>query len=72
MNFELDTNEFSNDIENELFLSQLTPDYKQYYDMITSIVLGEYEQTIEDEIFMVDKKYRTVFVKIQNLLRNFC
>lgn len=55
MNFELDTNEFSNDIENELFLSQLTPDYKQYYDMITSIVLGEYEQTIEDEIFMVDK-----------------
>ena len=65
MNFELDTNEFSNDIENELFLSQLAPDYKQYYDMITSIVLGEYEQTIEDDIFMVDEKYSTVSVKIQ-------
>lgn len=46
---------FEFDIENELFLSQMSADYKHYYDMITSIILGEYEfgTDSEDEIFLV-------------------
>lgn len=50
-----DSSNFEFDIESELFLSHLSPDYKQYYDMITSIILGEYEfdGESEDVVFLV-------------------
>jgi hypothetical protein len=69
VSLDLEMNESSTyefDIENELFFSQLSPDYKDYYDMITSIILGEYDSAeTDDEIFMA-----CLFSKLNLLL--FC
>ena len=54
---EMDSNLLNNDIEleNELFYgSALNNEYKQYYDMITSIILQQYESKDHDEeLFLV-------------------
>ena len=57
---------FEFDIENELFLSQMSPDYKHYYDMITSIILGEYDfgSDPEDEIYLVRKIFKCLWTTI--------
>lgn len=41
------------DIENEIFSTKLNDDYKEYYEMTTSIILGEYDSTENDDSLFI-------------------
>ncbi|CAF0928055.1 unnamed protein product, partial [Brachionus calyciflorus] len=49
------------DIENEIFFAQINQEYKEYYNMVTSVILGDHDCPDEDDnmLNMVLEDFRT-------------